>query len=201
MTTAPATALAVLVLSVGAGPTSEERVAFTAYQRQLAQVMAADAAGPVAPAASGAGPCLLAGAAAAATTTRECVACHAGHTGSRSHPVDVDLDAARFRSRGGGGSTLRPAAEVVKAGVFLNEGKVSCLTCHDANSPWKYRLAIPPQAKLRDAVHPGDPSTYGDGPARTSVTRGLDASTARGVLPAGTEVSPTPLCRTCHSFD
>jgi hypothetical protein len=200
MTPASLACTTVLLLSVGAPPTAEDRVAYVAYQRQLARTMAADSGPTPTSLAASQGTCLLPGSSGTVVATRDCVNCHAGHDGHRSHPVDVDHESARFRTRGSGPG-LRPAAEVVKAGVFLSEGKVTCLTCHDGASPWKYKLAIPPEAKMRDPVHPGDPRTYDPSISRVSVTRGLDATAARSVLPAGTEVSPTPLCKACHSFD
>jgi hypothetical protein len=200
MTPASLACTTVLLLSLGAPPTAADRVAFTEYQQQLARTMAADSGPTPTSLAAAQGTCLLPGASGAALSTRECVACHSGHDGHRSHPVDVDHESARYRTHGSGPG-LRPAAEVVKLGVFLPDGKVTCLTCHDGASPWKYRLAIPPEARLRDPVHPGDPRTYDPAVTRVSVTRGLDATTARKLLPAGTEVSPTPLCKACHSFD
>jgi hypothetical protein len=115
--------------------------------------------------------------------------------------VDVDQDMARARSLGGSGPSLRPAAEVVKRGVFLADGKVSCLTCHDGSSTWKYKIALPPDARLREPVKPGNPSTYDPAVMKPSAMTGLTAVTGKQLLPAGTEVSPTPLCKVCHSFD
>lgn len=213
MTRSMATALALLcgllAFPVRAQVSAGEESSIAEYRRALARMLAAEsAAEPVrAPLAWSGGPlaaasgCALVGGAGAGVPTSGCVACHAGHDGSRSHPVDVDLETARGRLSPGRAPWLRSAAAVVAAGVFLPEGKVTCLSCHDGNSPWKHRLAIPPDAKLLDAVHPGDATTYGDGPSRTTVTRGLAAGVAAGLLPAGTEVSPTPLCRTCHAFD
>jgi hypothetical protein len=36
---------------------------------------------------------------------------------------------------------------------------------------------------------------------RPTALTGLTATTGRQVLPAGTAVSPTPLCKACHAFD
>ena len=137
----------------------------------------------------------------ATATTRDCTACHASFDGRHSHPVDIDQDGARARSRGGSGPSLRSAAEVVKLGVFLADGKVSCLTCHDGNSPWKFKIALPPDAKLKEPVVAGNPTTYDPALTRPSAMTGLTATTGKRVLPAGTAVSPTPLCKACHSFD
>jgi hypothetical protein len=199
MTPASLAAVTVWLLAVSAPTTDSDRAAFADYQRQLARAMAADD-GPTPASVAAQGTCTLPGSRGTAVATRDCTRCHVGHDTSHSHPVDVDHETARYRTRGSGPG-LRPAAEVVRSGVYLPDGKVTCLTCHDGDSPWKYRLAIPPTAKLRDPVHPGDPSTYDPAVKRVSATRGLDATTARSVLPVGTEVSPTPLCKACHSFD
>lgn len=199
MTPASLAAVTIWLLAVSAPPTSADRVAYADYQRQLARAMGEDT-GPTPATVAAQGTCTLPGSRGTVATTSDCVRCHAGHDSHRSHPVDVDHETARHRTSGSGPG-LRPAAEVVKLGVFLPDGKVTCLTCHDGDSPWKYRLAIPPAAKLRDPVHPGDPGTYDPAQKHVSATRGLDATTARSVLPAGTEVSPTPLCKACHSFD
>ena len=193
------TALAALLSGQGAG----DRQAFQAYQVQLARVMAAEST-PVSQgsfAASVQGGCILVPGAASTATTRDCTACHASFDGGHSHPVDVDQDAARFRSMGRSGPSLRSAAEVVRRGLFLSDGKVSCLTCHDGNSTWKYKLALPPDAQLKEPVVAGNPQTYDPTQMRPSTMSGLNATTGKRVLPAGTAVSPTPMCKVCHSFD
>lgn len=115
-------------------------------------------------------------------TTSDCTACHTSHAARHSHPVDVHQDSLRSRS-------LRSSAEVVKRGVFLADGKVTCLSCHDGNSSWKHKIALPPGAALRPRVKPGDPQTYG------MIVR------VAATMPAGSEVSPAPLCKACHAFD
>jgi hypothetical protein len=200
MTGASLTLTALLVLL--AGPSTDDRTQFNAYQDQLARIMASEAgARPSTLAAWAPAPrgCLLVPGATNVATTRDCTACHVGFEGNHSHPVDVDHEAARFRSRSG--STLRPAAEVVKRGVFLADGKVTCLTCHDGTSPWKAKLALPPDAQLREPVKPGNPQTYDPSQMAPSAMKGLTAATGKQVLPPGTEVSPTPLCKACHPFD
>jgi hypothetical protein len=200
MTGASLTLTTLLVLL--AGPGTEDRTQFNAYQVQLARIMASEAGtrpSALSTSASAPGGCLLVPGATNVATTRDCTACHVGFEGNHSHPVDVDHEAARFRSRGG--STLRPAAEVVKRGIFLADGKITCLTCHDGSSPWKAKLALPPDSLLREPVKPGNPQTYDPAQMPPSAMKGLTAATGKQVLPAGTEVSPTPLCKACHSFD
>ena len=112
-----------------------------------------------------------------------CVACHAGHD---AHPLDVDLDARAARP----GANLRAAAEVVRRGVYLDGGRVTCLSCHDARSRWAARLALPPGTRVRAAVDPRKPETY--------LARAPETIDGRH-LPEGAAVSPTPLCRACHT--
>jgi hypothetical protein len=198
-----ATALALLL----AGQSAADRAAYQAYQVQLARIMATESgAGTSVPTRTVAtvnavAGCILVPGVANTTTTKDCTACHAGFESRHSHPVDVDQDQARYRSLGGSGPSLRPAAEVVKRGVFLADGKVTCLTCHDGNSPWKAKIALPPDAPLKEAVKPGKPETYDPDGMKPSAMRGLNATTGKALLAPGTEVSPTPLCRACHSFD
>jgi hypothetical protein len=114
---------------------------------------------------------------------QECMSCHGMHV---THPVEIDYEAARSK----GQTDLRASADVVRRGVFLSDGKVACVTCHDPASRWAYRLAIPPGVKVRPAVNVRDPSTY-DRPVPLSQPQDL---------PPGTSVSPTPLCRVCHTL-
>jgi hypothetical protein len=88
-------------------------------------------------------------------------------------------------------------AEVIARGVFLPEGKLECLTCHDPGSPWRYHLALPPGTRAAPAVNPRDRSTYVDGPARAARERSIEVPAA-GERPA---VSPKPLCLACHAVD
>ncbi|HET8734646.1 MAG TPA: hypothetical protein VFM45_12850 [Anaeromyxobacteraceae bacterium] len=200
--TSSSLAVAALVTLLS-GQASPDRQAFAEYSRQLNAILAAESpasasgasvasAAPTAFAATAT--CLLAPGSGNAATTRDCTACHANHQGSHSHPVDVYQDAVRS-------SSLRTSAEVVRRGVFLADGKVSCLSCHDGNSTWKFKLALPPDAKLREPVKPGNAATYDPAQMAPSRLAGLTATTGRQVLPAGTEVSPTPLCKACHAFD
>ena len=116
--------------------------------------------------------------------TTDCVNCHRSAMGSHSHPVDTDYAYASSRPRSG----LRPMADVVKRGLLLVDGKISCTTCHDSRSPWKYRLALPPGAVVRPSVVAGDATTY-DSPAAIAPPQ------------PGADVGRKPLCLACHAFD
>jgi len=204
MTGASLTLAALLALATG--QRAEDRKHSTAYQVQLASIRATESAAAAAaaatvtvissasPAAAALSACTLVPGSSNGATTQDCTACHAGLQQGHSHPVDVVQDPARSRS-------LRPAADVVKRGVLLADGKVTCLSCHDGNSPWKAKLALPPDALLREPVKPGNPQTYDPAQIRPSAMTGLTATTGKQRLPAGTEVSPTPLCKACHAFD
>jgi hypothetical protein len=213
MTTSSFAFAALLALAAGApkdapgGPaasTAEERaadlLAFREYKVRADRLIAS--ADPMtAPVGEERSLCHLGRQMADGSSSSECTLCHAGgskgpqlHT---SHPFDVDHDLARTGSRAAA-SSLRPAAEVVRRGVFLPGGKVTCLTCHDGRSPWRYRLALPPDALVRDPVVPGNARTYD--PELRSRQQPLTVAAAMRILPVGTEVSPTPLCKVCHSF-
>ncbi len=192
--TTPTIAITVLVALLS-GQSASDREAYAIYQAKLAKLTApavttatdagaAPAGSSTAAAASPAG-CILVRGAGNTATTADCTACHATYQSAHSHPVDVYQDAGRSRS-------LRPAAEVVRRGVFLADGKVTCLSCHDGNSTWKYKLALPPDAPARPRVKSGDPTTY---------EPGLVVRTAATTMPSGSDVSPTPLCKACHGFD
>lgn len=121
----------------------------------------------------------------ATATMQDCLACHEsmGIHRDTSHPVDVDYAEAQGRSRG----SLRPLADAVRRGVFLSDGRIHCLTCHDPRSPWAKHLALPPGARAQRAVRPGVESTYTEDAAPASP-------------PAGSDVSPKPLCLLCHTY-
>jgi hypothetical protein len=129
--------------------------------------------------------CLLFKPGADAVPTQACVSCHRGDTPG-NHPVGMSYAAAQAGSDG-----LRPAAEVIRRGVHLPEGEVRCTTCHDASSPWKHRIALPPGTRPTPAVNPSDPKTYDE-----KLKAPLPSP-----LPPETEVSPKPLCLACHAMD
>lgn len=138
------------------------------------------------------GGCLLFTARPDARSIGECLACHAEAHGRGNHPVDVDYEQAAARSAG----SLREPREVVRAGVFLPGGRLHCLTCHDARSPWAARIALPPGATPVPAVRPGPAAPPGPG------WRAAARERARaGSLPPGSAVSPAPLCIACHALD
>jgi hypothetical protein len=128
--------------------------------------------------------------------TQTCLECHAGAGGGAlhgSHPTDLDYDAAEGQA--GRPGALRPIDEVVRRGVLLPEGRLHCVTCHDARSPWASKIALPPGSVAVPAVNPRDPSTYeGRESWRTPDPRAP-------VPPAGSAVSPSPLCIACHALD
>jgi hypothetical protein len=185
-----------LLLALLSGQTASDRQAYAIYQAKLSAMTGADAASgaagssastvsPVGTAAVTPGGCILVPGSGNTATTGDCTACHVSYQAQHSHPVDVYQDAGRS-------SSLRKAAEVVKRGVFLADGKVTCLSCHDGNSKWKYKIALPPDAQTNPRVKPRDPTTYAPG---------LVVRAAATTMPAGSDVSPTPLCKACHGFD
>jgi hypothetical protein len=129
--------------------------------------------------------------------TESCRQCHSAMSSGHAsqHPVDLDYASRAYARSGGMG--LRPLAEVVRRGVFLPDGELRCVTCHDARSPWKFHLALPPGATPTPAVDHRDPSTYEDGPARAALVRAVRQPTSGQRL----AVSPKPLCLACHAAD
>ncbi|HET8723251.1 MAG TPA: hypothetical protein VFM53_03540 [Anaeromyxobacteraceae bacterium] len=189
MTLAP---LAAALTALASGQ-STDAFAYQVYQARLAKleapqqaVAAATATVPSAnvPSATATPGCALRPGAGNLFTTSDCTACHTAYAARHSHPVDVPQDSMRSRS-------LRPSAEVIRRGVFLADGRVTCLSCHDGDSAWKYKLAMPPGAALRPRVKPGRPETYA-----VPVALRDPASMA-----LGSDVSPAPLCKACHAFD
>lgn len=193
--TSASIAVAILI-GLLSGQSASDRQAYAIYQAKLSAMMAPSAAdgssgsavsatNPVGASAVAPGGCILVPGSGNLATTSDCTACHANYQAQHSHPVDVYQDSGRS-------SSLRKAAEVVKRGVFLADGKVTCLSCHDGNSKWKYKIALPPDAQTNPRVKPRDPTTYAPG---------LVVRTAATTMPAGSDVSPTPLCKACHGFD
>ena len=132
--------------------------------------------------------CALAESSAAPST---CLGCHPHRS---CHPVDLDYGPLAGRSLG----ALRSEAEVVRRGVLLPGGRVTCHSCHDAGSPWAHKLAFPPGSTVTGAVVPRDSSTYG--PRRLPVAP-MTVEEARARFPAGRALSPRPLCLACHAKD
>jgi len=159
--------------------------AYREYQAELQRLLAAESSSQAPTAVQGrsAADCKLFQGAPERVAAQDCMSCHAMHT---THPVEIDYESARFKPQSG----LRAADEVVRRGVFLPDGKVQCVTCHDARSRWAYHLALPPDALVRPAVNTRDPSTY-ERPVALSRPQ---------ALPTGTSVSPTPLCKVCHTL-
>lgn len=65
----------------------------------------------------------------------------AGHIAS--HPVGIDYDAAFARS----GGKLRSSSSLPPS-VRLEDGRVGCLSCHNAASPLPSRLALPKEGSM-----------------------------------------------------
>jgi hypothetical protein len=116
----------------------------------------------------------------------ECLACH-GRLSHGGHPYD--LDAARWGGRTGPGA-LRPMQEALRRGVFLPDGQIRCVTCHDGTSPWRYWIRLPVGSPVRPAVDPKQPATY----ENVNVT-------AQRPLRRGDDVGRKPLCLACHALD
>jgi hypothetical protein len=89
-------------------------------------------------------------------------------------------------------------AEVIRRGLFLPDGRMVCLTCHDANSRWGSRLVIPPGSRVVGRVDTRDPSTYESVPPPD---RRMTVEQAARTLPENTSLGPKPLCLSCHAFD
>jgi len=144
---------------------------------------AARAAVALAPDPSAPAGCSLFAPGYATVPTEKCLQCHGL---SRTHPVDIDYEGTIQRNPS---FMYRPVAEVIKRGVFLPNGQIACVTCHDANSPWKDRIALPPGAQARPAVDPRNRDTYASPHAQPAAA-----------LPAHSAVTPTPLCQACHTY-
>ncbi len=125
----------------------------------------------------------------------ECTGCHStGHGGSamaESHPVGVEYGVAQARSPNG----LRPGGDVAKRGVALPNGKVECVTCHDAASPWASRIALPPGAVVIGRSDPRDPAAAG----RPTPNWRVAKPSTTPPPPPGSVVVSAPLCAACHT--
>ena len=175
-------ALATVTVSSASRPTPASLAASTG-----APAAAMVASRPSASTASAEGPppgCSLFEPGSATVSTAKCMQCHGL---SRTHPVDVDYAATIQRNPA---FMYRPVEEVIRRGVFLPNGQVACVTCHDANSPWQDRIALPPGTTARPAVDPRKRETYAP----------LIQTAAAASLPAHSAVTPTPLCQACHTY-
>jgi hypothetical protein len=113
----------------------------------------------------------------------ECMSCHGLH---QTHPVEIDYAAAAARRP----EFYRSLAEATRVGLFIPDGQVKCVTCHDPNSPWKYKIALPPGAKPSPAVE-----------AMTVEQLSMPKKRLAAVTPPpGSAVTPTPLCMGCHLY-
>lgn len=119
-------------------------------------------------------------------SSQDCLGCHADTwpviKTHGSHPIDLDYSAAASKRS----ADFTPLPDVIARGVALPGGKIACLTCHGLSSPWKYHLAMPAGVTVRPAVRLDDPSSYEED--STSPPQ------------PGSEVSPKPLCRACHTY-
>lgn len=126
--------------------------------------------------------CLLDGAQSDGAADAACLTCHP--TSARgSHRSGFGYTHANPRLPPG---SLRSLDEVVARGLLLPDGEVRCVTCHDARSPWRYHIALPPGSTASPSARPG----------RT----GNAVATAAARPQPGAEVTPTPLCRACHTL-
>lgn len=115
---------------------------------------------------------------------QQCMDCHGLH---QTHPVDIDYTSASARYP----MFYRSVQEVVRRGVYLPNGQVKCVTCHDPQSQWKYHLVVPP------GVTP-DLAVEAQTPQRIESSKYQPPTSAP---PPGSSVTPTPLCVACHAYD
>ena len=126
--------------------------------------------------------CLLFTDRARTSRSADCLACHGrGGTAEQRracHPVAIDY-AGASKPR----ASLRSICEVVRLRVFLPDGELRCVTCHDASSPWAHAVALPPGATPALAADVARPRAPGRPPSPP--------------VP-GDRVDPKPLCLACH---
>lgn len=120
--------------------------------------------------------CALLNPGADSATSASCRSCHLL---PRVHPVDLDYGVVAARDPG----RYVPGAEVVRAGLLLPYGELRCVTCHDGESPWRYRLVLPAGTV---AIVYRPPGGFPRTPASSTPAS------------PGDDVDSTPLCRACH---
>ncbi len=139
-------------------------------------------------------PCglFVTGAKAAASTG--CLECHSAGGGAapmeHSHPVGIEYGNSRARRP----SDFRPSAEVARRGIGVPNGKVECVTCHDAGSKWAARVVLPNGVV---AMARSDPRSS-DAGASSRNWRIPDPR--RTPPPPGSVVVSAPLCAACHTL-
>jgi hypothetical protein len=126
--------------------------------------------------------CLLLAGKSDSSPDAACLSCHSTDSAG-NHRSGFAYEDGRARLRPG---SLRPLDEVVRLGLFLPDGEVRCATCHDSRSSWKDHLALPPGAKVDHAARVGAPE--------------VGQETTRRRPQPGDAVTPTPLCRSCHTI-
>jgi hypothetical protein len=171
----------VVLAAAPAVATAQDRDAYARYERELRTLVSPPQSATVGT--SGAAACPFLAGSSTGTSTQDCMSCHGLH---QTHPVDIDYAQSAQRRP----EFFRTPDEVVRRGVFLPDGQVKCSSCHDARSQWKYRLALPPGAAARPAIDLANPATY---------ERSRKAATPPPA--AGSAVTPTPLCLSCHAYD
>lgn len=125
------------------------------------------------------GGCRLLDPSSAAAPSAVCLACHVQQDGATNHVVGVPYVPGRALD-------LRPSEEVARRGIRLPGGEVGCTTCHDAMSPWKNHVALPPGSRAVRAIDLRDRGSW-EGPPQPARP--------------GDAVAVKPLCLACHAMD